>query len=71
MAKKDTTAQDIPVQTEVSDAEVAAFDIQPHLVNMLLTEPFFAEIMRNITKNSEQTKYEHQHQYNIHVRNEG
>ena len=50
MAKKDTTAQDIPVQTEVSDAEVAAFDIQPHLVNMLLTEPFFAEIMRNITK---------------------
>ena len=35
MAKKDSTANNIPVETEVSQAEVDAFDIQPHLVNML------------------------------------
>lgn len=33
-----------------SDELAAKFDLQPHLVGMLLTEPFFAEIVRTITK---------------------
>jgi len=33
-----------------TEAQGAAFDLQPHLVGMLLTEPFFAEIIRTITK---------------------
>jgi len=28
----------------------AAFELQPHLVGLLLTEPFFAELIRSITK---------------------
>ena len=30
--------------------QAAAYDLQPHLINMLLTEPFFAELMRGVTK---------------------
>lgn len=37
---------DIHCSQEVADK----FELQPHLVGMLLTEPFFAEIIRTITK---------------------
>jgi predicted metal-dependent peptidase len=33
-----------------TEAQGAAFDLQPHLVGMLLTEPFFAHLIRTITK---------------------
>ena len=35
---------------EASDELAAKYDIQPYLVDLLMTEPFFAEIMRCITK---------------------
>lgn len=33
-----------------SEEAGAAFELQPHLVGLLLTEPFFAELIRSITK---------------------
>jgi len=46
---KETTSSGIPGYC-ADAATAAAYDIQPHLINMLLTEPFFAEIMRGVTK---------------------
>lgn len=46
-----TTANPNPYADIHASQEAAdKFDLQPHLVGMLLTEPFFAEIIRTITK---------------------
>ena len=41
----DKNSSGIPGYTATPE-QAAAYDLQPHLVNMLLTEPFFAELMR-------------------------
>ena len=45
----DKNSSGIPGYTATPE-QAAAYDLQPHLVNMLLTEPFFAELMRGVTK---------------------
>jgi len=45
-----TTAIDPYADIHCSQEVADKFDLQPHLVGMLLTEPFFAEIIRTITK---------------------
>ena len=45
------TATDIPAGgNNLTDAEIAAFDLGPHLVNLMWDEPFFAAMLRDITK---------------------
>ena len=47
---KNTTSNDLDNGLHASKEEGDAFDLQPHLVGMLLTEPFFADLIRTITK---------------------
>jgi predicted metal-dependent peptidase len=54
MAKDDKNTAGIPGY-EASLEDAARYDIQPHLINMLLTEPFFAELMRGVTKVREES----------------
>jgi len=45
------TATDIPTGTsKLTEAELAAFDLGPHLVNLMWDEPFFAAMLRDVTK---------------------
>jgi len=44
------TATDIVQKVTASQAEIDAYRIDPHLVNLLWSEPFYAAIMREITK---------------------
>ena len=48
MADK-TTAADAPFE-HASEEEAAAFDLQPHLVGMMLEEPFYAKMLRILSK---------------------
>jgi len=49
--KSKTTETDVPVVVdEVSDEEAAAFDLDPHLINLMLHEPFFSHILRKFNK---------------------
>ena len=47
--KGKTTESDVPITVdEVSDEEAAAFDLDPHLINLMLHEPlaiFFASLI--------------------------
>jgi len=49
MANK-TTDTGIPGYNTATDAEVEAFSMDAAGIRLLLTEPFFAEVMRSITK---------------------
>lgn len=46
---KDSTNNDLLVTKEVSDAEASRFDLDPHLIRMMLDEPFFAGVLRGVT----------------------
>jgi predicted metal-dependent peptidase len=48
MANKTTASDDLGIHASQEAGD--AFDLQPHLVGMLLTEPFFADLIRTITK---------------------
>ena len=45
-----STSNNIPVDNIASDAEVAAFRLDSHLLNLMWDEPFFSSIIRPITK---------------------
>jgi predicted metal-dependent peptidase len=44
------TATDIPISSSISDEEAAKFRLDPHLINLMLSEPFFSHILRGIHK---------------------
>jgi predicted metal-dependent peptidase len=44
------TSTDLPTGITATDAEIAGFDLGPHLVNLMWDEPFFAAMLRDITK---------------------
>ena len=46
----ETTDTGIPGVRKVTDAEAAAFNLDNFCVKLLLSEPFFAEMLRNVTK---------------------
>lgn len=46
---KDTTATDAPFE-HADEATAKAFDLQPHLVGMMLEEPFYTKVMRILSK---------------------
>ena len=49
--KGKTTETDVPVTVdEVSDEEAAAFELDPHLINLMLHEPFFSHVLRKFNK---------------------
>jgi predicted metal-dependent peptidase len=50
MSDKQTAEVPVDDSLYASDAAAAAFNLQDHLVGLLLTEPFFAELIRSITK---------------------
>ena len=46
-----TTATDIPTaKTQVTEAELAAFDLGNHLTALMWDEPFFSAMLRDVTK---------------------
>ena len=47
---KNTTATEIAPATEATDAEAAAFKLDPHLISLMWSEPFFSKILRKVTK---------------------
>jgi predicted metal-dependent peptidase len=49
MSKDKTTAADTPFN-HATEAEAALFNLQPHLVGMMLEEPFYAKVLRILTK---------------------
>jgi len=49
-SKKETTAQDTLTIYSATDAEAAAFDLQPHLIRLMFDEPFYSKVLRGITK---------------------
>jgi predicted metal-dependent peptidase len=50
--KGNTTATDTPVSRIATDKELADFNMDAHLVSLMLHEPFFSEILRDVTKES-------------------
>jgi len=50
MPKAKGNANDALVVKEVSQAEIDAFDLSPHLIRLLWDEPFFANVLRGIEK---------------------
>ncbi|HIF38312.1 MAG TPA: hypothetical protein EYQ69_03610, partial [Gemmatimonadetes bacterium] len=50
MAKPTKSANDALTAREVTAEEAAAFDLSPHLIRLMWDEPFFAAILRGITK---------------------
>ena len=40
MAKNETTATDIAPTTQVTEAEAANFELDPHLISLMWSEPF-------------------------------
>lgn len=50
MSDKQTAEVPVDDSLYASDEAAAAFNLQDHLVGLLLTEPFFAELIRSITK---------------------
>jgi predicted metal-dependent peptidase len=49
-ATAQNTSNDLPTGITATEAELAAFDLGPHLVNLMWDEPFFAAMLRDITK---------------------
>lgn len=51
-AKNNSTSNDLPAVTavEVTQAQADAFDLDPHLVNLMWDEPFFSKVLRSVTK---------------------
>jgi predicted metal-dependent peptidase len=50
--KGKTTESDIPTQaSEVSEEEVKSFKLDPHLINLMIHEPFFSHVLRRFNKN--------------------
>ena len=48
---KNTTSNDLPAHSrEVTKAEADAFDLDPHLINLMWDEPFFSKVLRTVTK---------------------
>lgn len=46
-----STANDLPASTkEVTKAQADAFDLDPHLINLMWDEPFFSKVLRPVTK---------------------
>jgi predicted metal-dependent peptidase len=50
MAKNESTATDLAPATTATDAEAAAFELDPHLISLMWSEPFFSTILRKVTK---------------------
>ncbi|MDP6063442.1 MAG: hypothetical protein QGI49_01430, partial [SAR202 cluster bacterium] len=51
MASKDTgTSVDLAPTETVDDATAAAFELDPHLISLMWSEPFFSRILRTVTK---------------------
>jgi len=51
MANKSSTSNDLPTSTpEVTKAQADAFDLDPHLINLMWDEPFFSKVLRPVTK---------------------
>ena len=51
MANKDTTSNDLPVSSKgITKAQADAFDLDPHLINLMWDEPFFSKVLRPVTK---------------------
>ena len=50
MKNKSTANDALTTEREVTDAEAAAFDLAPYLINLMWDEPFFARVLRGITK---------------------
>ena len=51
MAKNASTSNDLPqASKEVTKAQADAFDIDPHLINLMWDEPFFSKVLRPVTK---------------------
>jgi predicted metal-dependent peptidase len=52
---KKTTESEVPIQMgDVSDEDVRDFDLDPHLINLMLHEPFFSHILRKFNKNRDE-----------------
>lgn len=50
-ANKNTTATDLPgSKPDVTKAQADAFDLDPHLINLMWDEPFFSQVLRPVTK---------------------
>ena len=54
MAKNETTAADVPFE-HASEEVAAQFNLQPHLVGMMLEEPFYCKVLRILTKTKTRT----------------
>ena len=50
MAKENTTATDIAPAKLADEAAAASFKLDPHLINLMWSEPFFSKILRRVTK---------------------
>lgn len=50
MANKESTSTDLAPHTHVDEATAKAFELDPHLINLMWAEPFFSHILRQITK---------------------
>ena len=50
MAKQETTATDIAPVKLADDKAAANFNLDPHLINLMWSEPFFSKILRKVTK---------------------
>ena len=51
MAKNASTSNDLPqASKEVTKTQADAFDIDPHLINLMWDEPFFSKVLRPVTK---------------------
>ena len=51
MAKNTSTSNDLPqASKEVTKAQADAFDLDPHLINLMWDEPFFSKVLRPVTK---------------------
>ncbi len=51
MATAQTTSNDLPAAGELAtDAEANNFELDPHLISLLWSEPFFSKILRVVTK---------------------
>ena len=50
MAKNETTATEIAPAKLADEAAAAKFELDPHLINLMWSEPFFSKILRRVTK---------------------
>ena len=50
-AKTEGTSTDLGnARYSATEAEAAAFDLEPHLVRLMWDEPFYSKVLRGITK---------------------